>query len=256
MNNILHFIYKLTGKHRTAEANQALGYFLAFIAGFINAGGFFIVQQYTSHMTGIVSIAADNIILGQYSLVMLMLGYIGCFVIGAAFTTMMVIKAREHALHSQYALPLSIEAMLLVFVVALHQTFGNTNFIIPLVTASLSFLMGLQNALITKISTSIIRTTHITGMTTDLGIEIARVMFNKNDTSVCKNKAFLHLSIIAVFFVGGVTGALTLTHLGGCGLLIIAFLLVAISTPLLFKDAVFYRKLLMRQKNHHLHTVL
>ena len=41
----------------------------------------------------------------------------------------------------------------------------------------LCYIMGLQNAVITKISNAEIRTTHITGLVTDLGIEIGKMLY-------------------------------------------------------------------------------
>lgn len=59
------YLRRLTGRERTRKANRQLACYLAFIAGAINAGGFLAVQQYTSHMTGIVSSMADALALGQ-----------------------------------------------------------------------------------------------------------------------------------------------------------------------------------------------
>eukprot|EP01034_Spumella_vulgaris_P004479 gene4479-5717_t len=60
----------LTGRHRTQSINRLLGLLLAFNAGAINAGGFLVVGLYTSHMTGFVSVIADNLVLGQMVLVL------------------------------------------------------------------------------------------------------------------------------------------------------------------------------------------
>lgn len=65
----IEFARRLTGRRRTAKADRQLGFGLAFVAGAINAGGFLTVQQYTSHMTGIVSAMADNLALGAHDLV-------------------------------------------------------------------------------------------------------------------------------------------------------------------------------------------
>ncbi|MBC8119605.1 MAG: DUF1275 domain-containing protein [Burkholderiaceae bacterium] len=74
----------LTGRTRTARANQHLGVALAFVAGATNAGELLAAQQYTSHMTGIVSEMADNIALGRYGMVLTGLGRVTSFVLGAA----------------------------------------------------------------------------------------------------------------------------------------------------------------------------
>ena len=54
----------LLAEQRTPQGNAHLGWMLAFVAGAINAGGFVAVQQYTSHMTGMVSAAADGLAMG------------------------------------------------------------------------------------------------------------------------------------------------------------------------------------------------
>lgn len=241
MTTIAQRLYALTGKRRTITANRRLGCILACFAGFINAGGFFIVQQYTSHMTGILSIAADNIVLEHYTITLLMLGYVACFMMGACTTTIIVIKARRRALHSQYALPLLAEAILLLGIIALRTVLDGSPVVIPLVIACLCFLMGLQNALITKASTAIIRTTHVTGMMTDLGIEIGRaVMAQQKENN--QRKASLHIAIIASFMAGGTVGAFTLARFGVVGLLPIAILLIVLSVPSLQRDLAVRKK--------------
>jgi uncharacterized membrane protein YoaK (UPF0700 family) len=67
---------------RTTQANVRLGAFLAFVAGAINAGGFLAVGQYTSHMTGLLSSIADNLILGNVTLVAAAVGAVLAFVGG------------------------------------------------------------------------------------------------------------------------------------------------------------------------------
>ncbi len=68
------------------------------------------------------------------------------------------------------------------------------------------FAMGLQNSLVTTISNSVVRTTHLTGLFTDLGIEISQLFFFK--TTEQRTKLFssikLRMIIIMSFFVGGI----------------------------------------------------
>lgn len=248
MFKMFYIFNNLTGKRRTFAANQNLGHVLAFVAGFINAGGFFIIQHYTSHMTGMLSLAADDLAVGKFSTSFLMIGFILCFLLGASATTVLVIKAREKHLHSQYAISLVVESLLIIVIALLHHVFISEAVIIPVVIGLLCFLMGLQNALITKASTSIIRTTHVTGMTTDLGIEVGKMLLSRNRKSIefNRHKAMLHFSLILVFFIGGVIGALSLIKLGSLGLLPISVLLIAISLPPVIKDYRLVRKILQR----------
>ena len=104
----------LTGTQRTFEANRHLGYALAFIAGAINAGGFLAVSQYTSHMTGIVSSMADALVLGSVQVALSGLGGLLSFVLGAMSCTILINVARRRGMFSAHALPLLLEAVLLL----------------------------------------------------------------------------------------------------------------------------------------------
>lgn len=70
--------------------------------------------------------------------------------------------------------------------------------------------MGLQNALVTIISNSVVRTTHLTGLFTDLGIEFSQLFFYKDDEH--RNKLIssikLRLTIVFTFFIGGIVAGL------------------------------------------------
>ena len=143
MRRLLH----LTSRHRAPSTNQALGLLLAFNAGAVNAGGFLVLQRYTSHMTGFASQLADGAVMGQGTLVLNALGAILAFVAGAAVCAVLVNWARQHGLRSVYALPLMLEAALLAaFVVggcvgALGFKYLGFVFVVPL--AAVLFVLAL-----------------------------------------------------------------------------------------------------------------
>jgi uncharacterized membrane protein YoaK (UPF0700 family) len=92
---------------------------------------------------------------------------------------------------------------------------------VPLTVMLLCFIMGLQNAVITKISHAEIRTTHMTGIVTDIGIELGKLAYwnadgGKARPKVLANRARLRvLSLLLLsFFVGGVAGALGFKRIG------------------------------------------
>ncbi len=212
MSRILIKRSRLVGKKRTVESNKSLGLNLAFIAGAINAGGFIAVQQYTSHMTGVLSLAADSIVLKNWVSFFSMVLYIFCFILGAATTVIMVMSARKKHLNSQYAWPLIFEAILLIiFGIVSNLYKASSEVYIYYMVALLCYLMGLQNALITKISNTTIRTTHVTGMITDIGIELGKLL---SSFSYNKEKIFLHSSVVLMFFIGGVLGAYGFKYIG------------------------------------------
>src|SRR6185369_17327533 len=96
----------LTTRERTRRANRQLGGLLAFVAGAVNAGGFLAVQRYTSHMSGVVSSIADDLVLGQFALALAGLFSLGAFVAGAATTATLTHWARRRQLHGEFALSL------------------------------------------------------------------------------------------------------------------------------------------------------
>jgi uncharacterized membrane protein YoaK (UPF0700 family) len=218
----INYARSLTGHRRTAEANRHLGFALAFVAGATNAGGFLAVQQYTSHMTGIVSAMADHLVLGGYDIVLAALGAIVSFLLGAACTAVMVNYVRRAHLYSEYALPLLVEAVLLLgFGVLGARLSSIEGLFVPLTVMLLCFIMGLQNAVITKISNAEIRTTHMTGIVTDIGIELGKLFYWNADDGAAQPKVLANrrrlatLSLLLLsFFLGGVAGALGFQRIG------------------------------------------
>ncbi len=103
----------LTGRERSSRGNQFLGYALAFVAGATNAGAFLAVRQYTSHMTGMLSTMSDAAMLGQWPVAAAALGGVASFMGGAALSSLLIVFSRRRGLHSEYAAPLVLEAVLL-----------------------------------------------------------------------------------------------------------------------------------------------
>ena len=208
-----HHPHWWTDSHRSAQVNLRLGASLSFVAGAINAGGFLAVGQYTSHMTGMLSSITDHRALGELRLALAGLVALLAFVGGAVTTAWMVNWSLRRQLRSAFARPLVVEAgLLLVFGLFGAAINLSSGLFIPLTVLLLCFIMGLQNALITKISNAEIRTTHVTGLVTDIGIELGKLLyFNGADapTKIVANrrKLRIHLTLVGCFFIGGVVGA-------------------------------------------------
>lgn len=234
----LNYARRLTGRDRTAIANQHLGCALAFVAGSANAGGFLAVKQYTSHMTGVVSAMADDLVLGDLHLVLSGLGALLSFTLGAACSAVMINFARRRQLQSEYAMPLLLESALLLGFGLLGARLSQVQgLFVPATVMLLCFIMGLQNAVITKLSHAEVRTTHLTGMATDIGIEIGKLLYwNRPSCSelpaVRANRARLRVlgALVSFFFVGGVVGALGFKHVGYISTVPLALLLVLLAS--------------------------
>ena len=225
---------------RSTRANARLGATLSFVAGAANAGGFLAVGQYTSHMTGVVSSVADNLVLGNVTLALAGLSTLLAFLLGAMTTAWIVNWGLRRQLRSSYGLALLVEALALL----LFGLFGAAIKLfavvfLPLTVLLLCFIMGLQNAVITKISKAEIRTTHVTGLVTDLGIELGKLLYvNRaglgHKVMARRDKLRIQSLLIASFFTGGVAGALGFKYLGYISSLPLAvILLVLVLRPVL-----------------------
>jgi uncharacterized membrane protein YoaK (UPF0700 family) len=223
--------------HRRLPMNdRLLATVLAGVAGAVNAGGFFVVGQYTSHMTGYLSQVADSLVIGNFVVAMNCLLAIFAFIVGASTTAVLVNWARTHHHAKQYALPISVQGVVLfLFAFAGYVSGVFPTFLLLLV---LCFLMGMQNATITKLSKARIRTTHVTGMITDIGIELGRSVYGRlaRQTMINSdaNKLSTLLRLVLTYLLGGVFGALGFASIGFMMALPLSLCLLAISLPTLF----------------------
>ena len=239
---MLPFLRRLTGDRRSADANRLLGLSLAFVAGAMNAGGFLAVDQYTSHMTGIVSSLADAVALYDTAIALTALGSIAAFVAGAAYSAILINWGRHHRTHSRYAYPLLWEAGLLLVFGLMGGTLELKSGFVPLTVILLCFIMGLQNAIITKISNAEIRTTHMTGIVTDIGIELGKLLYwNRHGEQFGRvqvdRQRLQVLSLLALyFFMGGIAGAFGFNRLGYVSTLPLALLLISLALVPMLDD--------------------
>ena len=232
----------IVGADRTRSSDAQLGMLLTFVAGAINAGGFLAVGQYTSHMSGIFSAMADNMALGAFGLVSAGLAAFVPFVAGAACSAILINWGRRHVAGIQYTLPILLEGLLLCAFGVIGAFVYPSGRLVLSAIPLLCFVMGLQNATVTKLSGARIRTTHVTGLVTDLGIEVGKLLFwnrarddDLNDTPVMADrpKMILLSLLLLSFFVGGMTGALGFSRFGFVFALPLAALLFMIAVPAL-----------------------
>ncbi len=241
----IKFLRGFTQPVRTDAANRRLGCSLAFVAGGANAGGFLAVGQYTSHMSGIVASLSDNLALGQLVLVLAGFSALLAFLFGAATSSVLIHWGRRHQTHSEYAAPLMFEALLLLAFGVMGANLENHRLLyVPGTVALLCYVMGLQNAIITKISRAEIRTTHVTGLVTDIGIELGKMSY-WNRPGVARHlprvagdrqKLRLLCALLGMFFLGGLAGALGFKHLGFVATVPLAGILVMLAIVPLLDD--------------------
>jgi len=148
---------------------------LSWVAGYTNVIVFTACGVVVSHVTGTSTMLAKAAAERSAHEFLLFGGLWLSFFSGAICSALMTETARRTGSASKYVFPLAIEAVLLTLVACgLHGAWPIEHASIAIkeaIACTAAFAMGLQNATITKISGAVIRTTHLTGVTTDLGIE-------------------------------------------------------------------------------------
>lgn len=236
----LYIFLNIAGSERTPARNRWLARMLAFVAGTLNSVGFVAVAAYTSHMTGLTAQVADQLVLGDLDLVLAGLIAIVAFIAGAATCALVFNWSRRRRHDARFANVLAIQGGLMLLFGVLAE-YVEWRYAPQLFIAVLAFTMGLQNAIITKISAAQIRTTHITGMVTDIGIEFGKFLYRRrpgdpDPVLADLDKLRLHVSIVALFFLGGVVGALGFLWLGYPSVVPLALCVLAVAVGPVLTD--------------------
>lgn len=232
-------MFRHQGKNRTFRHNLRLASNLSLVAGIVNSVGVLAISTLTTNVTGHFAYFAEEVIVGEYAKAIPYLFYIFFFFLGAFVSNFCIEIAAVNKKKYMHTAPMILEIFLLILVGFWNDwnftDTGNTNQIAYL----LLFSMGLQNALVTKISQSTVRTTHLTGLFTDLGIETSQYFFYRNHPNALKLKKniFLKLSIIVFFFTGCISGTLLFYQTGLKALLAAAIL---ITIALTMDNLIFY----------------
>jgi uncharacterized membrane protein YoaK (UPF0700 family) len=214
------------GNRRTLKHNLRIASLLSFVAGIVNVAGFLAVQRLTTNVTGHFAFFVDEIFKLNFWNGFVYFLYLFFFLAGsfiASFIVEIVSKTSERFI---YIIPVIIESLILFLMALFGQTLALQN---PNILAfSLLFAMGMQNSLVTKISNATVRTTHLTGLFTDLGIELSQLFFYKQKDQIEKlhSSIKLRLTIISFFFLGGLLGGIFYSAINLCVLAIAGTILL------------------------------
>ena len=168
-------MFRHEGPSRRPGTNALVAGYLAFIAGFVNSGGFILIGSFTSHVTGSIGRISTDMASGDAGAAAFAVLLVMMFFLGAFGATLLLEGHKANQISQSYATVLLVEGGLLslfIFVAGLsHATHPR---LLDAEAAILCLAMGVQNSLVTRLSGAVVRTTHLTGVITDLGIETAR----------------------------------------------------------------------------------
>src|SRR5690625_3615979 len=223
-----------SGSRRSYRHNIYLASTLSLVAGIVNITGWMGLGVLTTNVTGHFVFLSEEFIHKNYQIAIGFFLLINAFLLGAFISSVFTeggrYKTQKHLV--SYVLPISIEIAVLLVVAFSELFFVNVEDYRILLAMLLLFAMGLQNALVTYVSQSVVRTTHLTGIFTDLGIELSQLLFYKKPEhrKVLKRSVFLKIMIIGSFTFGGIIGTLLYNNYGLKTLLLSILILLAVLT--------------------------
>ena len=171
----------LSARAYSFRQKSKLAVSLSWIGGYVNVVLLLACGSFASHMTGNATRVGELVALrhwglaGQFALLLV------SFWLGAVASAFMTEWAQRAGVRSKYVLPMAVEGGLLTVLATLvyqHTHAGPVHgaLLIHSMANLAAFAMGLQNATITEISGAVIRTTHLTGVITDFGLEGVRFL--------------------------------------------------------------------------------
>lgn len=176
---------------------------LSAVAGMVNAVGFLgFEHQGLGHLTGATSQLGIALTTRQWQVVGHLWGLLLAFCAGATLSGL-IIQDQQLRMGRRYGVMLLIECVLLLSAIPLFEAGHIAGAWIAAAAC------GIQNALATTVSGAIIRTTHLTGMFTDLGIGLGHLL---RGMPLALRRMGLSMLIISSFLGGGMLGAVLFAH--------------------------------------------
>lgn len=209
--------------HQPLTAKIIFNWFLMSLnAGAINAGGFLATGRFVSHVTGFSTLFGVNLVRGNLQEAWGIL-LIPVFFMSGAFIAGLLIDRplyRNQKPHFDYVMGLSALCLFTAGFTGILSQFGafgdaneiHENFFLLVLTC---MACGLQNATLTSSSGTSVRTTHLTGLTTDLGLGMAKLLtIERSHENYPREKRsnLLRLGTIFAFIGGSILGAFTFIH--------------------------------------------
>ncbi|MBI2392542.1 MAG: DUF1275 domain-containing protein [Deltaproteobacteria bacterium] len=181
---------------------------LAFGAGAVNAVAFLASMRFVTHVTGTVTRLGLDV--GAWVLLLDYAIVLACFIAGAMASVLALDGRRHRGRRALWSVPLWGVALLLSSVAFAGRlgAFGDFGGAVEsagsfLLLSALAFAMGLQNGAVSTTTGLAVRTTHMTGPATDLGVHLATAYFAQGEGRVSALRgAGLRAGKIAAFAVG------------------------------------------------------
>jgi uncharacterized membrane protein YoaK (UPF0700 family) len=195
------------------------GSVLSLMGGFINAIGFVSVyHEAVTHLTGTTTSLGIAVANGDTAAALPLIATVFFFVLGATVSAFFI-KDAVLQLGRRYGAVMMMEGVLLfasAYLLGRGQWLG-----LALATGA----CGMQNGMVSAFSGAVVRTTHVSGIMTDLGILLGQSL---RGLPVDQRKAKLYSALAGSFFAGAILGAWCFDRLGALALCVPATVLFSI----------------------------
>ena len=197
-----------TKDNRTLKENLLLASSTAFVSGATNVAGVIAFLAFTSNITGHVANLAKHVVEQNFREIIVFFVWLLLFFAGAFISNFIIRSMQDRSRYRAHALPMILEIIIL-FIVAIYgyHFYEETLLEREAIIGAILFAMGLQNSLVSNISGGLIKTSHLTGLFTDLGADVAELLHPRSEsTQAVKNKVIIRLTILTFYFIGGIAG--------------------------------------------------
>lgn len=193
---------------RTLKENLMLASSTAMVSGMTNVMGLVAFLAFTSNITGHVANLSKHIVEQNFGEMLIFLLWLIMFFAGAFLSSFIVRSLEDKSYYRAHSIPVIIEIIVLLFVAIYgHNFYQETQTEREIVIATILFAMGLQNSLVSTISGGLIKSSHLTGLFTDLGGEVAEWLHpSAQNTQTMRDKIFIRVTILTFYLLGGIIG--------------------------------------------------
>jgi len=200
---------RLSKDKRTLKENLLLASSTAFVAGITNVAGLIAFLAFTANITGHFANLAKHVVEQNLRQILIFFVWLLLFFGGAFISNLIVRAASRRSNYGNNSIPIILEIIILLLVAFYgHLFYDGTMLEREIITGAIIFSMGLQNGLVSNISGGLVKTSHLTGLFTDLGADAAELIHNDVRKNVLvKSRIYVRITILAFYFFGGLAGA-------------------------------------------------
>jgi uncharacterized membrane protein YoaK (UPF0700 family) len=193
---------------RTLKENLLLASSTAFVSGVTNVAGVIAFLAFSTNITGHVANLSRHIAERNLHEISIFFIWLLLFFSGAFIANFLIRSGWDKSSYWANSRPMIIEIVVLLFVAVYgHHFYEESQTEREIIIGALIFAMGLQNSMVSTISGGLIKSSHLTGLFTDLGGDVSEWLHPRTKkTEVVKNRIYTRLTVLLFYFLGGLAG--------------------------------------------------